>query len=226
MAMGLCHTTNERIVFMNLREFMDLADQTAADMKEEKLKEFVHNLARKIPEEKREAFLELMRETKKNGPVSFDKKEKKEKEQDLELKKKLSRIREDFAEIEKEEIKICAQSYEEYESNCWDGDWEWEYYDYDQVEEIYGDAYKLLRQCVDCGLYAEALELSDLLIQTQVSVDGDGDRFDLGLQDLVSEEIVRSISESWHCTRCMRDIRRRRKKSARRKSIRIFRCPY
>jgi len=55
---------------MNLREFTDGVDQNAEEMGKDELKCFIHNIAHKIPEDKRMEFLKLLSNIRESGSVS------------------------------------------------------------------------------------------------------------------------------------------------------------
>lgn len=178
---------------MNLREFTEKTDQLAKKMDQEQLFCFVHSITRKVPEEARESFLEIMNRTYCEMTGS---------ENDAELKGKLweideqeicaefDRLAEMFGKIEEEELTLQADGYEDYSSGYWGSDWVWEYSDPEGICQIYADGCKLIRRCADDGFYQKAVEMFDLVMGTEVSVENDWDWFSLDLDELDKEDLL------------------------------------
>ena len=108
---------------MNLREFTEAVDARSREMTREELQTAFHSLARKVPEESRKEFLEIMDQVKQ---IHMDKDSSKNavqmaRDQDqAEVKQEYARLRKEFARIQEEEVTFHAEGYEDYSSGCWD----------------------------------------------------------------------------------------------------------
>lgn len=178
---------------MNLREFTEMVDKLVELMTKEEMQTVFHSLARKVPEEKRESFLEilnLVREKKdlKGGHkdvVLITKAQDKE-----EIEKDYARIWKAFEEIEEGEVSFDAQGYEDYSSGYWDSDFVYEYEDPQEIGRTYEEAAEFVGRCVNDGFYQEAQEMFDRMMETEAYASDEGDGFELGLSELITEGLV------------------------------------
>lgn len=192
---------------MNLPKFLKEVDNLSAGASHDKLEEFIHEVARTLPEEKRNNFVNTLRAI---GNVS-----EKEKSQDIvknsdyaELAKEIETIKEKLVEIN--EGVYCLDS--EYNEE-WD-DW----YNSDVDEVLFRDpqkilpyinkAMELIHSCVDREAYKEGCELAELLSVLEVSAIGDYDDYDgsplyihdLSESGLLTYDFTHFVKESLYLT--------------------------
>ncbi len=178
---------------MNLREFTEAVDARSGEMTREELQTAFHSLARKVPEESRKEFLEIMDQVKQ---IHMDKDSSKNavqmaRDQDqAEVKQEYARLRKEFARIQEEEVTFHAEGYEDYSSGCWDSDWAYEYEDPDGIGQAYEEAARLVERCVNDGFYQLALDTFELMTDTEAWVDDGGDNFEIGLDEMINEHLI------------------------------------
>ena len=178
---------------MNLREFTDGVDQNAEEMGKDELKCFIHNIARKIPEDKRMEFLKLLSNIRESGGASGGKSDLQaaaKRIDEQEIKQEFDRLQCLCRQIVEEELCLHADGYEDYSLGYWGDNWVWEYSDPQSVCCTYEDGSILVQRCVNDGFYEYAIDVFDLLMETEVWVVNDGDAFNMDLAELVKEGLV------------------------------------
>lgn len=196
---------------MNLREFTEAVDKKAGELNREELLCFLHSIARKVPEEERENFLETIAYVRQNfsaGDEHGSEEEKGEakgnnsgsrklslkaavkKADEMEIRRELMRLTELFDRIREGELTIWADGYEHYYEDHWDSDWVWEYEDEEQAGRIFEDGAGLLLRCVNDGFYEEAETIFNLMIESEVTVASEWDGFELELKGMVKEGLA------------------------------------
>ncbi len=178
---------------MNLREFTEAVDRETKEMSREELWLLVHSLVRKMPEEAREEFLDLIRRTRKketDSKQAYDMNVLARERDKRDIHELLTRLEEQFHEIEESTLALQAEGYEDYSSGYWDSDWVYEYEDPEGIGEIFEKADNLIQHCVNDGFYEEAVKLFDLAVGTEVYADNGGDGVFLSLKDMVGEHLA------------------------------------
>lgn len=178
---------------MNLREFTEKTDQLAERMNREALFCFVHSIARKVPEEARGNFMEMLERIcceMTDGKNKAEMERKKREIDEKEICAEFHRLAELFKKIEEGELTIQADGYEDYSSGYWDSDWVWEYSDPEGIGQIYADGCRLIRRCVNDGFYKKAVKMFDMVMSTEVSVENDWEWFSLDLEELDKENLL------------------------------------
>ena len=139
---------------MNLPQFLKLIDDTTSKMTKETLAESLHNIARTLPEERREWLLSML---------SSDYIEKTESQETV------------SGDLYKELEKIISGEYRldsEYNEE-WD-DWyapdepDFLFKDNDDLLSVIEDAYAELHRLVDSAEYEQARRLGDILLNLEV----------------------------------------------------------
>ncbi len=179
---------------MNQKEFVQKSGEILDSMSAEELRRCLHNIARKTPENKREAFLQLLNDCCNQS----DKKENDNKIQlkrlipDKKVKDKLSDIKEVFSKIKDGDLCLSAQGYEDYSNGYWGSEWIWEYEDNEGIGRIIVDAVLFAHDCLNDCRYEEALSVFKLVMDTQIFVEDEwgGDSFELSLEEMVEEKLV------------------------------------
>ena len=179
---------------MNLREFTEAVDRATKEMSWEELWLLVHSLVRKMPEEAREEFLDLIERTRKKETEDGESASHIDvlaKERDREnIHELLTRLEGQFHEIEEGTLALQATGYEDYSSGYWDPDWAYEYEDPEEIGQIFEQADRQIQRCVNDGFYEEAIKLFDLAVETEVYANDGGDGVFLDLRELVQEHLA------------------------------------
>ena len=184
---------------MNLREFVEAADQITRDMEENALRCFIHNIARKTSVGKRSEFLKLLNNIRENSQVSSEEKQLQKAVRKLEaqeIQQEMNRLRCLFQQIADEEIFITAEGYEDYSQGYGLDNWIWEYQDTHDICCMYRDSSSLVIHCVNNRFYAEAVEIFDMIMDTEIFVENDYDNFSMGLEELTQEGVITTNLES------------------------------
>ncbi len=174
---------------MNLVQFMKKVDAIIGEMTEDQLQSCLHEVARELPENKREDFLELLDRVKEEECYSQVYPDKQYEELHFKIKP-FKKLLEYINDGEK-----CLDS--EYNEE-WD-DW----YNSDADEILFSDpdallpniedAIDLLHRCVDMECYKDGCELAEVLSVLEISVTGDYNEYDgspLILRDLYDSKLL------------------------------------
>ena len=179
---------------MNLREFTEAVDRETKEMSREELWLLVHSLVRKMPEEAREEFLDLVGRARKkeaeDGESTYDIDVLARERDRKDIHELLTRLEGQFHEMREGTLTLQANGYEDYSTGYWDPDWVYEYEDPEEIGQIFEQADQLIQRCVNDGFYEEAVKLFDLAVGTEVYADDGGDGVFLGLRDLVQEHLA------------------------------------
>jgi len=176
---------------MNLREFTEIVDQKAGERSRSELLVFLHSIARKVPEEKREEFIGILEGIRGDaaGEESRPPETVMKMTDEKEIRKEFGRLAELFGRIEEGELTLHADGYEDY-SRGYSDSWVWEYEDEQAVGRVYEDAGRLIQRCVNDGVYRLAVEMFDLFSDTQATVENDWEDFEMGVQKLAQEHLA------------------------------------
>ncbi len=177
---------------MNQNEFTQKSEEILNNMGMEELRHCLNEIIRKMPESKREKFLQLLDNCRNPGHYENGNKLHKRFLSDEKIKEKMTDINNAFTKIEDGDLCISANGYEDYSNGYWASDWIWEYEDNDGVGRIIEDAVLFAHDCMNDCRYEEALTVFKLVMDTQVSVvdEGGGDSSDLNLDELVDEKLA------------------------------------
>lgn len=176
---------------MNLPQFLRAVDLLTDELSHEELAEFVHKIARTLPESQRNSFVDILRSTSQHAELDMAGQHRADKRNESEeIVKLVEEIREKLIEINEGERCLLGEYNEE-----WD-DW----YNNDVPEVLYSDpkgvltdvdqAIELIHQCVDTEVYKEGCELAEILSVLEVFVEGDYDDSVLNMLDLSSKELL------------------------------------
>lgn len=178
---------------MNQREFIERSDKIIYNMNLGELRNSLHNVARKTPENKRELFLQLLNDSCNQ----LDDKENNEKTPykklmaDEKVNNKLIEISNVFEKIENAELCLSAQGYEDYTYGYWQDDWIWEYEDSGGIGRIIEDAALFAHDCMNDFRYDEAISVFNLIMNTTYYADDEGgDLIELNLEEMVKENLT------------------------------------
>jgi hypothetical protein len=176
---------------MNLSKFLNTVDSLSQSMEKEQLTAFVHDIARVLPENARNDFLDRMKKSKsdKNTDSLHTRNDYAEVD-----KNNYERIKDKLTKIENWEICLSGDLNEEYDD--WynsDAD-EFIFADPEGIGEIIEEAYKFVHTCVDKELYKEGYEISEMLIGLKIMVGGGYQDYSdepLGIEELEQYDLSR-----------------------------------
>lgn len=154
---------------MNLPRFLMEVDSALSIMSKEELTDFIHDMARKLPEAKRADFLGRLKEMqgKQEESQAADYEEKDE------MLRKFEKVKEKLKSIEDGELCLVGSLNDEY-SEWYNSDVdEFLYEDPEGVLDVLGDACGFLRQCVDCQEYEIGYEMAQILMDLHIMVSGE-----------------------------------------------------
>uniref|UniRef100_UPI0040578C73 hypothetical protein n=1 Tax=Agathobacter sp. TaxID=2021311 RepID=UPI0040578C73 len=162
---------------MNLRLFLKETDEIAAGLSPENLREFIHEIARTLSEDKREYFIKTLKGFR-NSQNKTSLKRVVHDDGYSKLLKNIKEIKNRLMEINKG-VRMLDSTYNEE----WD-DW----YNSDADEVLFTDeegiirdieaAMKLVHSCIDREAYKEGYELAEILSVLEISSKGDYNDFD------------------------------------------------
>ena len=153
---------------MNLNQFLKSVDKTAATMTKETLTDFLHDIARTLPEKEREDFLMRLqgKGRKRESPYEIP-----EEGEDFEQKKDF--LKSQLERIENWELGLEGCLNEEYDDWYCSEEEEFLYSDPEGVVPVIEDACRFVHQCIDHENYEAAREIADILIGLDIMVGGD-----------------------------------------------------
>lgn len=179
---------------MNQKEFIQRSDEILNSMSTDKLRRCLHNISRKTPETKRESFLQTLEDCcgQDDQKDSEAKVRYKKLMPDERVQERLSDIKSKFIEIENADLCISAQGYEDYSNGYWADNWIWEYEDNEGIGSIIEDAVIFAHDCMNDCRYKEAVEIFNLVMETQISFDAEsvGGASEFSLEEMVDEKLA------------------------------------
>lgn len=194
---------------MNLSKFLNSVDAYSDTMDKSQLISFVHNIARVLPESRRDDFLERM----KNSTGSLDK----GREYDKQNKRKFNDLKDKLNKIEKWEMCLSGNINEE-----WD-----EWYNTDEDEFLFEDpegvgtviesACLFIHEAIDKQLFKEGNEIAEILIGLTIMVSGEYQDYssepleveDLERYGMAAINYKKLVVESLYITYCAKPLEER-----------------
>ena len=171
---------------MNYPTFLNQIDRLTNQCDAEKLRKFVHELARKLAEEKRLVFLKTLNEicAGSEGAAIHGNPDEEE------LQKQAEEMLEVLEEIQDGERELGCEYNEEYDDWYHPDEPEFVFVDPDAILEDLAKAAALLHRCLDQEAYPQGALLARRLSELTVLVSGDYDEDPLGLSELDSYECL------------------------------------
>ena len=157
---------------MNLSMFLKTVDGFTQDMSQVELRVLIHELARTLPEGKRDEFVNKLKAIKKaaNANKSCKSLEKQSSEKFLD---KLEQVKKQIAQIDEGELLLVGALNEEYDEWYNSSADEFLFEDPEGVLDIIDTSMDLIHKCVDQELYSEGYELAEMLSVLSVGVEGE-----------------------------------------------------
>ena len=178
---------------------MTKTDILLMKMDKKDLLDILHNMARKLSEEKRDKFMEMLAKYTEAIPVKPKQHENRRKrlaeltiQEEEAIQKRKKEIEEWYQAIEEGELQITAQGYEDYEKGYWNSEWIYEYDDEAAIGRKIEESCQFAQECLDKGKYEAAISVFEMIMNTEVTVDDEntGDYFTLTLDEMVKEKLV------------------------------------
>lgn len=176
---------------MNLSKFLNAVDSLSQSMEKEQLTAFVHDIARVLPENARNDFLNRIKKSKFDGDTDSLHTLNDYAEVD---KNNYERIKDKLTKVEKWEICLSGDLNEEYDDWYNSDDDEFIFEDPEGIGKIIEEACKFVHKCVDKELYKEGYEISEMLIGLKIMVGGEYQDYSdepLGLEELERYDLSR-----------------------------------
>lgn len=154
---------------MNLSEFLSKVDIILSTMSQKELADFIHDMARILPDEKRTVFLNRLNRVNKiesrYEATSYD--------NDAGILEKYEKIKEGLRQIENGDL--CLTGSLNYEYDDWyhsEAD-EFLFEDPDGVLPLIENAFQFVHECAECGEFQYGSEIAMLLRELQIVVEGE-----------------------------------------------------
>lgn len=156
---------------MNLPKFLKNVDSLTKKMSHDQLEIFVHGIARTLPEEKREDFIECLQEIGNIEEIG-EQYEQQACQSKKAFLKQLKEAQEKLTEIDDGELCLIGELNEEYDDWYNSDSEEFLFEDPNGVLDIIETAVDLIHKCVDQEIYEEGYDLADLLSVLVVQAEG------------------------------------------------------
>ena len=173
---------------MNFTNFLKQTDSLTEKYTVEQLRTFIHDVARVLPEGRREDFLKQLKglDAAKKG----EKKQREEKEQSFieACKADYDAVMKDFDMIEAGEVSISSELNEEYDD--WYGGEEFFYEDPEDIGGMMQRACKFIHTCMDTEEYKKGLEVGERFFSLQISCYSEYGDEDFFVRDMVMHDFL------------------------------------
>lgn len=200
---------------MNLPKFLNEVDHVSNIMSREQLAEFIHDIARTLPEVRRVEFLERLKKLlgqAENGTVKDA-----ESEKSRSLSQTCELLRAKLERIRTGEIYLIGLLNEEYDSWYNSDSEEFLYEDPEEILKTIEDACDFVHRCVDCEEYKKAYETALLLVGLKITIGGDyldySDALiavhELKYYHLSDLDYTRFIVDALHAAYCVNELPQR-----------------
>ena len=162
---------------MNLTKFLNEVDTQLEKMDKEKLINFIHEIARTLPEENRDCFFSKLGEIQKGRKRKTGNR----------LSEENQDIRADLERIENGELCLVGNINEEYDDWYNSDEEEFIFEDSDGVINIIDSACKYVHQCIDQEAFQEGYQIVKILMDLQIIIEGEYS--DYGEESIGIEEL-------------------------------------
>ena len=162
---------------MNLTKFLNEVDTQLEKMDKEKLINFIHEIARTLPEQNRDCFFSKLKEIQKG----------RKKKTGNRLSEENQDIKADLERIENGELCLVGNINEEYDDWYNSDEEEFIFEDSDGVINIIDNACKYVHQCIDQEAFQEGYQIVKILMDLQIIIEGEYS--DYGEESIGIEEL-------------------------------------
>lgn len=157
---------------MNLMRFLTRVDQIISRLSQKELTAFIHEIARTLPEEKRDIFLGKLRDTSPENDES-DRLSSVEIQSIEEIREKIRQAKQDLQRINCGELCFYGSLNEEYDDWYDSMDEEFIIEDPDNITGRLGDEFHLVHQRIDTELYEEGYTLFGQITGLTITIGGE-----------------------------------------------------
>lgn len=154
---------------MNLPKFLKEVDHLTEIMSKNELSEFIHDIARTLPEAGREDFLDGLKEVSGNRDV----KEEPVEYEEQDFQQEYESIKQKLECIENGEMCLAGSLNEEYDDWYSSDSEEFLYEDPEGVIDVIEDACGFLRRCIDCRDYEKGYDIAEILVGLEIEIGGE-----------------------------------------------------
>lgn len=166
---------------MNLTNFLNQTDTLTAQYTPDQLISFIHDIARVIPEDRREDFLKRLKAAGgKSGEASV-----KDTENESAFHEKYKLVRNNLKRIDSQEITVESVWNEEYDEWYDDSGEEVYYKDDSGISDMLEEACDFVHTCMDREKYKEGYEIGNQLFSMEILCLSDYGGEELSLGDMV-----------------------------------------
>lgn len=162
---------------MNLTKFLNEVDTQLEKMDKEKLINFIHEIARTLPEQNRDFFFSKLEEIQKGRKRKTGNR----------LSEENQDIRADLERIENGELCLVGNINEEYDDWYNSDEEEFIFEDSDGVINIIDNACKYVHQCIEQEAFQEGYQVVKMLMDLQIIIEGEYS--DYGEESIGIEEL-------------------------------------
>ena len=186
---------------MNLPKFLKYVDEVLSEMTGEQMTEFVHEIARTLPERQRNHFIEMLKSVRKNGNTTEDKPDFSMDALEL-LRRDIAQVTKFLEMVNEGDLRLDSEIDYQYSSGwSWDEDeYKFRFSDPEDILPKINKAIKLLHRCIDLEAYHDGAELAGILFRLTVEVEGDYGDYDgtpLQIDDLFNEELLNGTYDNF-----------------------------
>lgn len=154
---------------MNLTRFLKEVENILDTMSSQQLMAFIHDMARTLPENQRNSFLN---ELEKIGVKEEGYKAEKG-EENKKIQEQLNRLKENLTKIEEGVLCLEGSLNEMYDEWYNDDEDEFLFEDPEGVTDIIVEACGFLHKCIDMEEYEVGYEIGNILVDLSIEVDGE-----------------------------------------------------
>lgn len=160
---------------MNYAQFMKKVDSFTEKLSKEEIRGFVHEIARTLPEAKRESFFEKISLIVQNSTDIKDADTENETNcgASADLLTRCQEIQKKLEDIEDQKIGLVGYFNKNYDEWYDDDEEEFLFEDPEGVEDVICQACVLAHQCIDHEIYLPVCNMAEILVGLEITVEGE-----------------------------------------------------
>ena len=171
---------------MNLTNFLKQTDALTVQYSAEQLISFIHEIGRVLPEQRREAFLKMLKAAGNKAAAASHKNEAK----DTEFDEMYRRIRDNLKSIDSQEVAITGILNEEYDDWYDDSDEEFYYQDSSGLSDMLEEACDFVHLCMDRERYQEGLNVGSQMLVMEILCESEYGDQEFSIRDMVYYKLL------------------------------------
>lgn len=189
---------------MNLFQFLNETDRITSQLSRKELEDFVHNLARVLPEKDRSTFLSRLKSYKYSKSSEAENRREMNIQAVKKIQKEAKISSKELRDVEEGRICLISEYNETYEDWYDESEEEFIYLDPEDICGILNRAAEVVHQCLDVEEYRTGYELAEQLFSLTVTVEGVYEEYDcegmslavLHREDLLGFDIRKLLIDS------------------------------